>query len=69
MHACMQEQFVSYLLDDLAFVVTGSEMIEIDDILNIGVHVSDEVELNIGLKESSIDLVETIIEDCFVDHS
>jgi hypothetical protein len=55
-------------LDDLTFVVTGSEMIEIDDFLNIGVHVMDEVELNTGLKESSIDLVETIMEDSLADH-
>jgi len=41
---------------------------KIDDFLNIGVQVSDEVELNIGLKESSIDLVETIMEDCLVDN-
>lgn len=46
-----------YLLDDFALVVTGGKVVKIDDLLDIGLHVTHKLELHIGLQESSRDLV------------
>lgn len=58
----------TYLLNNLALVVTGGEIIEIDDLLDIGLHVADELELNIGLKQGASDLVEALVQDLLVDY-
>lgn len=60
---------ISYLLDNLALVVTSSEVIQIDNLFNIGLHITDELELNIGLEQSASDLVEAFIECLLIDHS
>lgn len=56
------------LLDDLALVVARSEIVEINDLLDIRLHVTNELELDIGLEESSGDLVEAVVERFLVDH-
>ena len=56
-----------YLLDDLALVVTGGEVVEVDDLLDIALHVADELELDIGLKKSTSDLVQAFVQDLLVD--
>lgn len=38
------------LLDDLALVVARSEIVEINNLLDIRLHVTDEFELDIGLE-------------------
>lgn len=48
--------------------MTGGELFEINNVLDINLHVSNKLEPNIGLKESSIDLIETISESFLVDH-
>lgn len=50
-----------YLLDDFALVVTGGEIVKIDDFLDIGLHITNKLELNIGLKKSASDLVQAIV--------
>ena len=57
-----------YLLDDFALVVAGGEVVKIDDLLDIRLHVADELELHIGLQESASDLVEAFVEDLLVDY-
>jgi hypothetical protein len=54
------------LLDDLAFVVAGGEVVEVDDLLDVGLHFADELELHICLKKSPRYLVEALVEDLFV---
>ena len=56
-----------YLLDDPAFVVACSEIVEVDNVLDVGLHVADELELNIGLEKRARDVVEAIVEDFLVD--
>ena len=55
------------VLDDAALVVASSEFLEIDDLLDVGLHIADELELNIGLEKSAGDLVEALVEDLLVD--
>ncbi|KAL6981342.1 hypothetical protein U1Q18_022971 [Sarracenia purpurea var. burkii] len=45
----------------------SSEIFEIDVLLNVGLHIEDDLKMNIGLKESSHDLVKAFIEDLLVD--
>lgn len=56
-----------YLLNDFALVVAGGEVVEIDELLDIGLHIPDELELDIGLQESAGDFVEAFIQDFLVD--
>ena len=58
---------IPHLLNDLTLVVASGEIVEIDDLLDIGLHISDELELDIGLKESPSDLVEAFVEYLLVD--
>lgn len=58
---------IARLLDDLALVVAGGEIVEIDDLLDVDLHVADHLELDIGLEEGSGDLVEAFVEDLLVD--
>ena len=58
----------NYLLDDPAFVVTGGEIVEVDDFFDVGLHVADELELDVGLEEGAGDVVEAVVEDLLVDH-
>lgn len=44
-----------------------SEIIEIDNLFNIGLHITNELELHIGLKESARDLVKAIVQHLLVD--
>ena len=46
----------------------SGEVIEIDDFLDIGLHVADELELNIGLKQGASDLVDAPLQDLLVDY-
>jgi len=55
-------------LDDPAFVVTGSKIVKVDNVLDVGLHVANELELNIGLEKSASDVVEAIVEHLLVDH-
>lgn len=55
-------------MNDLALIVTGSEVIEINNFLDIGLHITDKLELDIGLKKSAGDLVETFVQNFLVDH-
>jgi hypothetical protein len=48
-------------LDDSALVVTGSEIVEIDDFLDISLHVANKLELDIGLKKRASDLVQAVV--------
>lgn len=57
-----------YVLNDLALIVTSSEVIQIDKVLNVGLQVANEVEPNISVEESSGDLVEAFAEDLLVHH-
>ena len=57
-----------YLLDDFALVVAGSEVVKIDDLLNIGLHVADELELHIELSESVSDLVKALVNYGCIAH-
>lgn len=54
-------------MDDFALIVASSKIIDVDDLLNIGLHIPNEFELNIGLKKSTSDLVETIVENFLID--
>ena len=56
------------VLDDATLVVTSSEIFQIDDLLDIGLHIADELELHIGLEKSAGDLIEALVEDLLVDH-
>lgn len=56
-----------YLLNDFALVVASGEVVEIDELLDIGLHIPDELELHIGLQESAGDFVEAFIQDFLVD--
>lgn len=56
------------MLNDLALVVTGGKVVQIDDLLDVGLHVADELELDIGLEQGASDLVEAFVEDLLVDH-
>ena len=55
------------LLDDPALVVTCGKVVEVDDALDVGLHVANELELNIGLEKRASDVVEAIVEDFLVD--
>lgn len=55
------------LLNDVTLVVSSSEIVEIDGLLDIGLHIADELELNIGLKESPSGFVEAFVEYLLVD--
>lgn len=57
----------SHLLDDAALVVARGEVVEVDDALDVGLHVADELELDVGLEERAGDLVEALAEHLLVD--
>jgi len=61
-------KIIRYFFNDLAFIVTGGELLKINNVLDINLHVSNKLESNIGLNERSIDLIETISESFLVDH-
>ena len=63
----MENKNDTYLLNDLALIMTGGEVIQIDNFLDIGLHVTDKLELDIGLKKSAGDLVETFVQNLLVD--
>ena len=42
-------------------------IIEVDDLLDIGLHIANELELDIGLEKRTRDLVETIVEHFLVN--
>lgn len=52
---------------DLALVVSRSEIVKIDDLLDVDLHVAYHLELDIRLKESSRNLVQAFVEDLLVD--
>lgn len=56
------------MLNNLALVVTSSQIVQIDDLLDIGLHIADELELHIGLEQSAGDLVQALVQDLLVDH-
>ena len=56
------------MLDDFALVVTSGEIVEVNNLLDVGLHVADELELNIRLEKSSGDLVEALVQHLLVDH-
>jgi hypothetical protein len=56
------------LLHDAALVGPGGERLEVDDALDVGLHVADHLELNVGLQERARDLVEAVVEHLLVDH-
>jgi len=60
-------KIIRYFFNDLAFIVTGGELLKINNVLDINLHVSNKLESNIGLNERSIDLIETIGESFLVD--
>lgn len=57
-----------YLLNNPSLVVARGEIIKIDDFLDVGLHLTDELELNIGLKKSTRDLVEAVVQNLLVDY-
>lgn len=64
---------IFYLLNNSTLIVSGSKVIKIDDLLNVSLHITDQLELNIGLKKSSGDLVKALIQnflinDCRIAH-
>lgn len=48
--------------------MAGGEVVEVDDLLDITLHVANELELNIGLEQCPGDLVEAFVEDFLVDY-
>ncbi|KAM2958383.1 hypothetical protein FF2_025252 [Malus domestica] len=42
---------------------------QIHDLLDIGLHVADELELNIGLEQGASDLIDSPIQDLLVDYN
>lgn len=56
----------TYMLNDLALVVAGSEVIKIDSVFNVGLQVADEFDVYIGLEKSASDLIEALAEDLLV---
>lgn len=56
------------LLHDAALVGAGGERLEVDDALDVGLHVADHLELDIRLEERARDLVEAVVEHLLVDH-
>lgn len=57
-----------YLLHDAALVGASGEGLKVDDALDVGLHVADHLELDIGLEEGARDLVEAVVEHFLVDH-
>ena len=55
------------MLDDLALVVTSSKVVEVDNLLDVALHVTNELELDIRLKKSASDLVQAFIQNLLVD--
>lgn len=55
------------LLDDAALVGACGERLEVDDALDVGLHVADHLELDVGLQERARDLVEAVAENLLVD--
>ena len=56
------------LLYDAALVGPGGEGLEVDDLPDVGLHVADHLELDVGLQERARDLVEALPEHLLVDH-
>ena len=56
-----------YLLDDLVLVVTGGNVVEVDNLLDLAQHVADELELDIRLKKSTSDLIQAFVQNLLVD--
>lgn len=47
--------------------MAGGEVLGVDDALDVGLHVSDHLELDIGLEESAGNLVEALVHHLLVD--
>ena len=56
------------LLYDASLVGAGGEGLEVDDLPDVGLHVADHLELDVGLQERAGDLVEALPEHLLVDH-
>lgn len=56
------------LLYDAALVGAGGEGVEADDLLDVGLHVADRLESDVGLQEGARDLLEALREHLLVDH-
>lgn len=58
----------AHLLDDAPLVGPGGERLEVDDALDVGLHIADHLELDVGLQERARDLIEAVAEHLLVDH-
>jgi len=57
----------AYLLNDSTLVMTSGEIIKINDLLDVGRHITNELKLNIGLQEGASDLIEAFVENFLID--
>ena len=48
-------------------VVTGGNVVEVDNLLDLAQHVADELELDIRLKKSTSDLIQAFVQNLLVD--
>ena len=48
--------------------MTSSKIIKIDNLLDISLHILNELELNIGLKKRTSDFIETLIENFLIHY-
>lgn len=55
-------------MDDAALVVAGGEVVKIDDSLDVGLHVPDQLELDVGLQQRARDLVQAFAEHLLIDN-
>lgn len=44
----------------------GGEIVDVDDALDVVLHVADELELYVGVEEGAVDLVEAVVQDLLV---
>lgn len=58
----------AHLLDYSTLIMASCEIIKIDDFLDVGLHIADELELHIGLEKRAGYLVEAIIESLLVNY-
>jgi len=56
----------TYLLDDPALAVACSEVVGVDDALDVVMHVADELEPDVSVEEGPVDLVEALVQDLLV---
>lgn len=47
--------------------MAGGEILDVDDALDVVLHVADELELDVGVEEGAVDLVEALVQDLLVD--